>query len=451
MTREFSVTERLLRHHELTPDPSILNLSYALGLDGPLDIQAFRWSFVSLLERYADLGSPGCDDVVVLDLGDLANTGDGSTDQVVCLIEANRRTPFDIHARSLVRATLLRLGEERHLLTLSFHHAVADAWSLSLYATHLARAYNSCRLCRPLVEPAALRVATPARSEERMVRDRAALRAALAGVTRRAVDPFDTQRGGLAAPYAISRTVNAEFIRRLQAAAARRRTTSFSLLALSVAGQLSARFALTDLVLGTTVIGRHSSEEMALGGAHYHGALLPVADGGHDLTQVTAAVAGVAGSVLTYAEQLAILLEATGGDADLEPAVFVLADAHPMGNLKLADISVSVVAPRERLMPKAAAAHSPSCGRIALFWRHGHEGASLTVFSEPALIDVGRELQDGVLEGLSAWAGITAQDADPIPWCGSVVRLPAPITEAVSPVSLPRTRLPGAAAGRSDA
>ena len=51
------------------------------------------------------------------------------------------RRPFDLATGPLLRAALLRLGPERHLLVLVLHHIVADGWSVTVFLRELAALY----------------------------------------------------------------------------------------------------------------------------------------------------------------------------------------------------------------------------------------------------------------------------------------------------------------------
>lgn len=55
--------------------------------------------------------------------------------------EANRR--FDLTRGPLVRLTLLRFSEEDHILHLTMHHIISDAWSLGVFLRELAALYTA--------------------------------------------------------------------------------------------------------------------------------------------------------------------------------------------------------------------------------------------------------------------------------------------------------------------
>ncbi|MEO5330729.1 MAG: amino acid adenylation domain-containing protein [Magnetococcus sp. YQC-5] len=51
--------------------------------------------------------------------------------------------PFDLTQDPLLRATLIRLGDESHVLLFTFHHSAADGWSIALFIGELAQLYNA--------------------------------------------------------------------------------------------------------------------------------------------------------------------------------------------------------------------------------------------------------------------------------------------------------------------
>jgi hypothetical protein len=276
------------------------------------------------------------------------------------------------------------------------------------------------------------------RTDGRLERERAALRMQLGGLTAFALDPFELPHDAEAAPRFWSSVVDAGFVDRLQAVAADHRATPFGLVATAVARQLQSMFGLAGVVLGTTVLGRRSSAELGAGGAYYQGSLLPLKGPDLGFATVNTAVAAAVECHLGYEEQLAILSDTIGETPPVDPSVFVLADSHPLSTLRLPGIEVSMVVLSDQLSQAAKPAHSASCGRVALFWRQGSNGASLTVFAEPGLVDTARALHQGILRRLEAWAGAAPKDEGAFAWHGPLVKPSSPICEAVSPVSLPR-------------
>ncbi len=53
------------------------------------------------------------------------------------------RTPFDLEHGPLVRVKLLKLAEEDHILLLSAHHIISDAWSSGIFFQELGAVYEA--------------------------------------------------------------------------------------------------------------------------------------------------------------------------------------------------------------------------------------------------------------------------------------------------------------------
>jgi amino acid adenylation domain-containing protein/non-ribosomal peptide synthase protein (TIGR01720 family) len=64
-------------------------------------------------------------------------------EQAAALREEEAIRPFDLQNGPLFRATLVRLGPRTHLLLLTLHHIVADAWSSRVLLRELATLYSS--------------------------------------------------------------------------------------------------------------------------------------------------------------------------------------------------------------------------------------------------------------------------------------------------------------------
>ncbi|MFI2711344.1 amino acid adenylation domain-containing protein [Micromonospora sp. NPDC018662] len=60
-------------------------------------------------------------------------------------LAADVRRPFDLAAGPLFRAVLLRVADDRHVLSLTMHHAVSDGWSLGVVAREVATRYAAAR------------------------------------------------------------------------------------------------------------------------------------------------------------------------------------------------------------------------------------------------------------------------------------------------------------------
>jgi amino acid adenylation domain-containing protein len=59
------------------------------------------------------------------------------------------RTPFDLNKGPLLRAKLLKLDTRDHVLLLTMHHIVSDAWSAGIFMQELGEIYSACLQGKP--------------------------------------------------------------------------------------------------------------------------------------------------------------------------------------------------------------------------------------------------------------------------------------------------------------
>ncbi len=71
------------------------------------------------------------------------------------LVARETARPFDLETGPLLRALLVRLGRDRHVLFTKTHHIVSDGWSLAIFHRELAALYQAALQGRPspLAEP----------------------------------------------------------------------------------------------------------------------------------------------------------------------------------------------------------------------------------------------------------------------------------------------------------
>lgn len=77
----------------------------------------------------------------IVDLSDLSSAEKKNKIQRLATEEVQR--PFDLSCIPLVRATLLRLEEEEHILLLTLHHIIFDGWSMRVLLRELATVYEA--------------------------------------------------------------------------------------------------------------------------------------------------------------------------------------------------------------------------------------------------------------------------------------------------------------------
>lgn len=432
-----ATARRLLAQHAIEADPSILNLSYALAAEGPLDADAFAWALMRLIDSYPSLGPPLRNGEVVRQIDVSGHTPAERGRIAAVSMACERTTPFELDLPPLLRAVIIRLTRDRHVLLMTFHHAIADSWMLSQYAGFISRSYAAVTAGDQLADVRPADLSRHRDPTARLAAERVALEGTLTGLTRKECDPFPPIRPGALLRWSVA--LDASAAAALQEAAVAQRITRFSLLAAAVADAVCARANLASLVLGTTVLNRYSSADLAIGEARYQGAIFRARSNAAASPRETgSAVAAAVERMMPYEEQLMCLRAATGGREDIAPAVFVMLDSHPMSALQLAAIAISSVMPAKEPTVAPCRAHSPRCGRIALFMRESGRGSTLNMFAEEGLAAYAQPLFDAVQDNLARSARIAQfSPVLAIPWEAGLARIPAPPVEALSPVCLP--------------
>jgi amino acid adenylation domain-containing protein len=149
--------ERLWFLDQLQPGNATYNVPTAVRLRGRLARGAFRRALDAVVERHEALRTTferrGGEPVQVIapelrvpvPVADLARLAAGPSQEaeVRRLAAAEARTPFDLAAGPLVRATLVRLGPDEHALLLDMHHAVSDGWSVGVLLRELGALYGA--------------------------------------------------------------------------------------------------------------------------------------------------------------------------------------------------------------------------------------------------------------------------------------------------------------------
>jgi len=151
--------ERLWFFDQLEPDSGAYNIPRALRLKGQLDKEALQQSFRRLVERHEvlrtsfinDNGKPAVSikESAALELGqiDLRHLPEAKREgesQAIAASEVKR--PFDLKHAPLLRAVLIQLDDDDHLLLLTIHHIISDGWSIGILLSELAAVYNNLSL-----------------------------------------------------------------------------------------------------------------------------------------------------------------------------------------------------------------------------------------------------------------------------------------------------------------
>jgi amino acid adenylation domain-containing protein len=144
---------------KMDADSGAYNLSSVVRLRGRLDLPALKSTFDALLQRHPALRTTFFQDDdevfqsirddahIALVEKDLSALNSNSRDaRVGEYLDQAAHAPFDLEQGPLLRAHLLNLGGDEHVLLLTMHHIVSDGWSLGVLIREFAELYP--RLCR---------------------------------------------------------------------------------------------------------------------------------------------------------------------------------------------------------------------------------------------------------------------------------------------------------------
>src|SRR4028118_2422464 len=147
--------QRLWFLDQLEPHSSFYNLTAAVRLTGELDIPALQHSFTEIISRHESLRTtfatreaqpvqlispPQPLPLPLVDLSTLP-PGEAQDEEVRRLARAEATLPFALSTGPLLRARLLRLSPQTHVLLLSMHHIVSDGWSMGVLVRELCTLY----------------------------------------------------------------------------------------------------------------------------------------------------------------------------------------------------------------------------------------------------------------------------------------------------------------------
>src|SRR6267142_2069284 len=155
--------QRLWILAQLDPGSAAYNISRALHMEGELNAAALRQTFNTIIARHEVLR--GSFDLVdgepvqliaphlEIDIPtvDLERLPEGELQrEVTRLVTAETRRPFDLARDPLLRASLLKLSSQNHVLLLTMHHIVSDGWSLGVLVKEMATIYQAIIEHRPV-------------------------------------------------------------------------------------------------------------------------------------------------------------------------------------------------------------------------------------------------------------------------------------------------------------
>lgn len=146
--------QRLWFLHQLEPDSPAYNMFMAFRLSGKLDTPALERAINEIIRRHEALRTTFemVNDAPVqvinaalpfsLPVSDLRSYDRAEREAAsLSLATDEARASFNLESGPLLKAKLIRLEDEEHVMTLNMHHIVSDGWSLTLFVRELTALY----------------------------------------------------------------------------------------------------------------------------------------------------------------------------------------------------------------------------------------------------------------------------------------------------------------------
>ncbi|MFC3891215.1 amino acid adenylation domain-containing protein [Lentzea rhizosphaerae] len=262
--------------NRLEPDSAEYLVPLAFRLRGTLDAWSLERAWSDLVARHEILRTryvlDGTEPVQVIDppvpLG-LPVVEVSGVDAADAVVAGEATTPFDLEHDWPVRARLLRLADDDHVLTLVFHHVAFDAWSTRIVGDELSALYTAFLDGEPSpLPPLSSQYADYAAWQ----RDDAALSRQLGYWHRQlaGVEPTDLPADFARPPVrdssgdAVSFELPADLAVRIREVGRRHDATPFVVLLAAFQALVARYTGQTDVPVGTTVSGRTRPELQGL-------------------------------------------------------------------------------------------------------------------------------------------------------------------------------------------
>jgi len=148
--------QRLWFLDQLVPGSPAYNMATGVWLKGELDARALGAALAEVVRRHEALRTtfgthgdlpvqfvqPSVEvELPIIDLSTRPEEERETESLRLAREEANR--PFDLTAGPLLRAMLIRLEEQKHLLLLTTHHIISDGWSIGILVREIAELYEA--------------------------------------------------------------------------------------------------------------------------------------------------------------------------------------------------------------------------------------------------------------------------------------------------------------------
>ena len=155
--------ELLWRLEQASPGTSAYNVPRAMQVSGPLDVARLQRALDALVERHAILRTVFVDEgdeprqvvmparpVALTEIDLAATDASERSDEAKRIIREQSSVPFDLASGPLLRATLVRIAPEAHVLLLLSHHIASDGSSGGIMLHDLDMLYRGDDSLPPL-------------------------------------------------------------------------------------------------------------------------------------------------------------------------------------------------------------------------------------------------------------------------------------------------------------
>ncbi|MFL5705396.1 MAG: amino acid adenylation domain-containing protein, partial [Ktedonobacteraceae bacterium] len=146
--------QRLWFFDQFEPNSAAYNMPAAVRLRGALDVPVLERSLSEIVRRHESLRTtissekghpvqiispPVSFSLPTVDLQAFPEAEREAQLQAKLVEEIQR--PFNLHEGPLLRAVLLKLAEQEHVLVVTMHHIISDGWSMGVFIRELSQLY----------------------------------------------------------------------------------------------------------------------------------------------------------------------------------------------------------------------------------------------------------------------------------------------------------------------
>src|ERR1700752_1340089 len=148
--------QRLWFLHQMEPASAAYNMPLAFRLSGPLEVDLLQWSFDEIVRRHEILrttfdmldqepvqliAATGELKLTVTDFSSLPPSAREAEAELLAGEEAQQS--FDLVRGPLIRAMLIRLATDEHVLLVTMHHIISAGWSQTVLLNELGALYEA--------------------------------------------------------------------------------------------------------------------------------------------------------------------------------------------------------------------------------------------------------------------------------------------------------------------